>query len=102
MGLIGIIGIAAGAVAAPFDPVAMTLLMVSVTLFLLFAGYLALVVAPYAMILSKVRCPACRRRSLTLVRIILFNPPLASFHTCKSCGTRHMRRLTGRWQPCAF
>src|SRR4051794_16541313 len=88
MGLIVILAIFLGSMTSPLDPVPAVLLLVVVSTFFLFACYVVLAVMPYYLAIQLRRCPACGGRSLVLSTLILFRPPLASFHRCTGCGSR--------------
>jgi len=97
MGLIGALAVFAAAVVSPLDTVAVSTLLVVVGAFFLLALYVLFAVVPYNLLIRRLRCPACSEPRLFCSTMVMFWPPLQSFHLCLGCGSRFKRFFAGRW-----
>lgn len=86
------------AVAAPLNGVAVGLVLLVCAGCLAAAWYVLLVVAPYLLLIQRLRCPACGERRLACSLLYLFRPPLLASHRCEACGSRFQRQFLGRWR----
>lgn len=98
MGLIGALAVFSAPVISPLDAVALSVLLIVVGAFFLLAGYVLVAILPYYLLIQRRRCPACGERRLFCSTLVLFRPPLKSFHLCHGCGSRFKRYFAGRWR----
>lgn len=82
---------------SPLDPLPLTLFMVPIILFLAFALYVAVVVAPYSIIASRRACPTCGGRPMEFLSVNVVWPPPSSWHRCRHCKTVVEHRLIKGW-----
>lgn len=85
-----------GVMASPFDPVPLILFLVPIGIFLAFALYVALVVAPYVTFVSVKACPSCRARAIECLAFRL-RPLPSSVMQCRCCKVVVEHQLFKGW-----